>query len=122
MGSSNGKDKHREGIRQGEGKKYPRKSCHHRIKCSVANSLTALMWRLYLNNDIQPYSYYTRLMEGTNGTSINTSHLACMWRTKMRGEGSIKGGRGNRRKGSRNKEKIIVASRTNFVIKSERNI
>ena len=40
----------------------------------------------------------------------------------MRGEGSIKGGRGNRRKGSRNKEKITVASRTDFVIKSEINI
>ena len=35
--------KHQEGMRQGEGKKYLRESCFHCIKCSVANSLTALM-------------------------------------------------------------------------------
>ena len=61
-------------------------------------------------------------MEGADGTNINSSHLACMWRTRMRGEGSMKGERGNRRKGSRKKEKITVALRTDFVIKSERNI
>ena len=61
-------------------------------------------------------------MESANGTNINTSHLACTWTTRMRGEGSIKGGRGNRRRGSRNKEKITITSRTDFVIKSEKNI
>jgi len=61
-------------------------------------------------------------MKGADGTSINTGHLARTWRTRMRGEGSIKEGRGNRRKGSENKEKITVVSRTDFVIKSERNI
>ena len=40
----------------------------------------------------------------------------------MRGEGSIKAGKGNKRRGLRKREKITVASRTNFVIKSERNI
>ena len=40
----------------------------------------------------------------------------------MRGEGRTKGGRGNRRRGSRKREKITVGSRTDFVIKSERNI
>ena len=38
------KDKHHEGIRQREVKKYLRESCYHRIKSSAANSLAALMW------------------------------------------------------------------------------
>ena len=52
LDSSNGKEKHKEWIRQGEGKKYLRESCYHHIKCSETNSLAALMWRWYLNNDI----------------------------------------------------------------------
>ena len=48
-------------------------------------------------------------MEGADGTSINTNHLACMWRTKMKGEESIKERRGNGRKGSRNQDKNTVA-------------
>ena len=39
----------------------------------------------------------------------------------MKGEDSIKEG-GNERRGSRNEEKNTVASRTDFVIKPERNI
>ena len=39
------KDKHHESIRQREVKKYLRESCYHCIKCSVANSLAALMWK-----------------------------------------------------------------------------
>ena len=37
-----------------------KESCYHRIKCSVANSLTALMWKWYLNSGFQPYSFYTK--------------------------------------------------------------
>ena len=44
QGNSTGKDKHQEGIRQKETKKYLTESCYYRIKCYVANSLTALMW------------------------------------------------------------------------------
>ena len=29
-------------------------------------------------------------MEGVDGTSINTSHLACTWRAKVKGKESIK--------------------------------
>ena len=47
--------------------------CRHRIKCTVANSLVALMWRWYLNSGYQPYSYYTGIMEDADGTSINTA-------------------------------------------------
>ena len=48
-------------------------------------------------------------MEGADETSINTNHLACMWRVKMRGEESIKGEGGNERKGLRNQERNTVA-------------
>jgi len=48
LGSSTGKDKHQERIGQGEGKKYLRENCYHRIEYSVANSLSSLMWRWYL--------------------------------------------------------------------------
>ena len=30
--------------------KYLKKSCYHRIECSVTNSLTAFMWRRPLNS------------------------------------------------------------------------
>ena len=33
-----------------ETKKYLRKSCHHRIKCTVATFLAAFMWRRPPNN------------------------------------------------------------------------
>ena len=33
-----------------EAKKYLRKSCYHRIECSVANSLAAFMWRRLLSS------------------------------------------------------------------------
>ena len=38
-------EKHQEGIGQREAKNYLRENCYHRIKCSVTNSLAALMWR-----------------------------------------------------------------------------
>ena len=36
-------DKYEEGTGQRKAMKYLRESCYHRIKCSAANSLTALM-------------------------------------------------------------------------------
>ena len=33
------------GTRQRETMKYLKESCYHHIKCSVTNSLTALMWK-----------------------------------------------------------------------------
>ena len=38
-----GKDKHHRSIGQREAIKYLRESYYHRIECSIANSLTALM-------------------------------------------------------------------------------
>ena len=70
--------------------KYLRESCYHCIECSVANSLAALMWRWYLNSNFQTYSYYQRLQEGANGTSINISNLPYTWRERGKKEGSVK--------------------------------
>ena len=39
------KNTHHESTGQREAMKYLRESCHHHIKCSVANSLAPLMWK-----------------------------------------------------------------------------
>ena len=57
LGDSIDKDIHYESIGQMGTIKYLRESCYHHIECSVANSLTTLMWKRYLNNNFQPYSY-----------------------------------------------------------------
>ena len=49
-----------------------------------------------------------RLQEGADGTSINTNHLACTWRVKMKGEKSIKE-REALREGNQNQERNTVA-------------
>ena len=108
LGSSIGTDKHYRDIGQKRVQNILGESCYHRIKFTAANSLTALMWRWYLNSGYQPYSYYIGIMEGADGTSINTSHLACTWRTRMRGEGSIKGRGGNRKWRSKNQKRNTV--------------
>ena len=61
-------------------------------------------------------------MGNIDETSINTNRLACTWKMEMKRRDSIKEEGGNKTKGSRKKEKITVALRTDFVIKSERNI
>ena len=43
-----------------------------------------------------------KLQEGTDGTSINTNHLAYTWRIEMKREDSIKEEGSNERGGSRN--------------------
>ena len=42
-GSSNDRDVRHKRIRKMGTQKYLRENCYHRIECSVANSLTALM-------------------------------------------------------------------------------
>ena len=39
------KNTHHESTRQREATKYLRENYHHRIQCSVANSLATLMWK-----------------------------------------------------------------------------
>jgi len=67
-------------------KKYLRENCYHRIECSVANSLTVLMRKGYLNSIFQPYSYPQRLLEGADLIRINPSNLPSRWRIKMKRE------------------------------------
>ena len=64
--------------------KYLRESCYHRIECSVANSLTALMRKWYLNSTFQSYSYFQRFQEDADGIMINTSNLMYTWRVEMK--------------------------------------
>ena len=70
--------------------KYPRKSYCHRIKCSVTNSLTALIGKWYLNNNFQPYSYFQRLQEGADMTEIGINNLIYTWRAKIKKGGEYK--------------------------------
>ena len=44
-GDSIDKDTHHESTGQRKAIKYLRESCYHRIECSVANSIGALMWK-----------------------------------------------------------------------------
>ena len=44
-GDSIDKDTHHESTRKKEVMKYLKESCYHRIECSAANSLAALMWK-----------------------------------------------------------------------------
>ena len=60
-------------------------------------------------------------MGGADGTSIKNNCLACTWKVEMKRRDSIKEEEGNKTKGSEKREKIIVVSRTDFVIKPERN-
>ena len=78
------KNTHHESTGQREAMKYLRESCHHRIKCSVAKSLAALMWKWYLDSNFQPYSYSQRFQEGADGTRIKASDLVYMWRVKIK--------------------------------------
>ena len=52
------RDAHHGCIGQMRIMKYLRESCYHHIECSVANSLVALMWKWYMNNNFQSYSYF----------------------------------------------------------------
>ena len=93
-GSSINEDMLCEHTGQMGAEKYLKESYHHRIECSVANSLAALMRNWCLNSAFQPNSYPQRLQEDADGTRINTSNLMSTWRVEMRGGKQYKiGGR-----------------------------
>ena len=75
---------HYERTKQMGIEKYIRESCYHRIECSVANSLAALMRKWYLNSIFQFYSYSQRLQEGADRIRINTSNLIYTWRVEIK--------------------------------------
>ena len=50
LGSSIDKDMHCKRIGQIGANEYLRKNCYQQIKCTVANSLAAFMWKRLLNS------------------------------------------------------------------------
>ena len=63
------KDMHYECTGRMRARKYLRKGCCHRIKCSIANFLAALMWRRLLNSAVLA----TPTHRGPEGVSNGTS-------------------------------------------------
>ena len=55
--------------RREETRKYLRKSCYHRIKCTVTTFLAAFMWRRHLNNEALATTTHRKPGEVFNGTS-----------------------------------------------------
>ena len=60
-------------------------------------------------------------MRSADRTSINTDCLACTWKVEMKRKDSIKEEGDNEMKGSKKRDEITVASKTDFVIKPKRN-
>ena len=90
-GSSIDKDMHCERIGQKGVEKYLRESCYHRINCSAANSLVALMRKWYLNSSLQPYNYSPKTLgEGwCDKNQVQQSNLHVEGRNKEEGEYKI---------------------------------
>ena len=53
---------------RGESPKDLRKSCCHRIKCTITTFLTAFMWRRHLNSDTLVITTHRELEEVFDGT------------------------------------------------------
>ena len=53
---------------RGESPKDLRKSCCHRIKCTITTFLTAFMWRRYLNSETLVITTHRELEEVSDGT------------------------------------------------------
>ena len=69
-GVSIDKNMHYEHTRRMRARKYLRKCCCHRIKCSTANFLAALIWRRPLNSVVLATPTYRRPVNVSYGTSI----------------------------------------------------
>ena len=54
--------------RREETQKYLRKSCYHRIKCTVTTFLTAFMWRRYLNSEALATTTHKKPRKVSDGT------------------------------------------------------
>ena len=54
--------------RRKETQKYLRKSCYHRIKCTVTTFLTAFMWRRHLNSEALAITTHKKLEMVSDGT------------------------------------------------------
>ena len=54
---------------RGESKKNLRKSCYHRIKCTVTTFLAAFMWRRRLNSEVLATTTHRKPREVSDGIS-----------------------------------------------------
>ena len=48
--------------------KYLRKSCYHRIKCTITTFLAVFMWRRHLNSETLVITIHRELEEVSDGT------------------------------------------------------
>ena len=115
------KDMHCERIGQMGARKYLRKSCYHRIECSVANSLAALMRKWYLNNSFQPYIYSLKTLRRCWGRSWCDKDQDQQSNLRVEGRDERKKIVKNRREVLRERDRGIkkrrtVATRTGLVI------
>ena len=69
---------------RGESPKDLRKSCCHRIKCTITTFLTAFMWRRYLNSETLVITTHRELEEVSDGTDTQVkSQMNNKCRVKM---------------------------------------
>ena len=54
--------------RREDTQKYLRKSCYHRIKCTVTTFLVAFMWRRHLNSEVLTTTTHKKSGEVSDGT------------------------------------------------------
>ena len=82
--SSNKRDIFHEHTRMKETQKYPRESCHHRIKCTAATFLTTFMWRRPLNNITLATTTHRKPERVSDGTDTQVKvRMINRWRVKM---------------------------------------
>ena len=55
-------------MRRKETQKYPRKSCYHRIKCTVTTFMATFMWRRLLNSATSATTTHKKSEMVSNGT------------------------------------------------------
>ena len=70
--------------RMKETQKYLRKSCYHRIKCTVITFLAAFMWRRHLNSEVLATTTHKKPREVSDeiGTQV-ISQMVDKCRVKM---------------------------------------
>ena len=65
-------------------KKYLRKSCYHRIKCTAATFLAACMWKRPLNSTVLATTTHRKPKNVSDGTSTQVrAQMINKWRMKM---------------------------------------
>ena len=121
-GDSIDKDTYYRSTRQKGTMKYLRESYYHHIEYSVTNSLTALIWKWYLNSNFQPYSYFQRLQESANRTGINVRNLVYPWRVEMKEGRQYKRKRIHWGVRLRKRKENSITTGTRLVIKFKRDI